>query len=68
MQKMKVAVVTEAQGPLQIVEREVPQPGAGQVLAKVQACGICHGDAFTKEARRRGVPAHVSGHAAFAWC
>ena len=31
-------------GPLEIVEREVPEPGVSQVRIKVQACGICHGD------------------------
>jgi len=29
---------------LQLVEREVPQPGRGQVLVRVAACGVCHSD------------------------
>jgi hypothetical protein len=39
---MKVAQVPKAGGDFEIVEREIPKPGAGQVLIKVQACGICH--------------------------
>jgi hypothetical protein len=35
--------------PFEIVERDVPEPGASQVHIKVQACGICHGDALIKE-------------------
>ena len=46
---MKVAQVPKAGGDFEIVEREVPKPGAGQVLIKVQACGMCHSDVLTKE-------------------
>jgi len=49
MPKMRVAQVARAGGPLEIVERDIPEPGAGQVRIKVQACGICHSDALTKE-------------------
>lgn len=38
MKKMKAVEVRQAKGPLQLVEREVPKPGTGQVLIKVQAC------------------------------
>jgi D-arabinose 1-dehydrogenase-like Zn-dependent alcohol dehydrogenase len=49
MRKMKAAEVREPKGPLQLVQRDVPSPGMGQVLVKVQACGICHSDVFTKD-------------------
>lgn len=49
MQKMIAVEVREPKGTLQLVERELPSPGTGQVLIKVQACGICHSDVFTKE-------------------
>jgi Zn-dependent alcohol dehydrogenase len=39
---MKVAQVPKAGADFRIVEREIPKPGAGQVLIKVQACGVCH--------------------------
>ena len=36
-----------APGSLRIVERTIPEPGPGQVLIRVEACGICHTDAAT---------------------
>jgi len=50
MPKMRAVQVTRAKGPLELVEREIPQPVAGQVRLKIQACGICHSDSVTKEA------------------
>jgi D-arabinose 1-dehydrogenase-like Zn-dependent alcohol dehydrogenase len=41
--------VSEPNGPLQIVEKDIPEPGNHQVRIKVQACGICHSDSVTKE-------------------
>jgi D-arabinose 1-dehydrogenase-like Zn-dependent alcohol dehydrogenase len=41
--------VTRAKGPLELVEREIPEPPAGSVRIKVQACGVCHSDSVTKE-------------------
>ena len=41
-----VQVVKEG-GPLEVVTREVPEPGPGQVRVRVQACGVCHSDAVT---------------------
>ena len=46
---MKVALVPKAGADFQVVEREVPRPGAGEVRIKVQACGVCHSDVLTKE-------------------
>ena len=46
---MKVAQVPKAGADFEIVEREIPKPGAGQVLIKVQACGICHSDVLAKD-------------------
>jgi alcohol dehydrogenase len=45
MSRYRVAQVAEAGGPFEIVEREVPRPGPGQVRVAVEACGICHSDA-----------------------
>jgi D-arabinose 1-dehydrogenase-like Zn-dependent alcohol dehydrogenase len=39
--------VVKAGGPLEVVTREVPEPGAGQVRVRVQACGVCHSDSVT---------------------
>jgi D-arabinose 1-dehydrogenase-like Zn-dependent alcohol dehydrogenase len=46
---MKVARVPKAGAAFEVVEREIPKPGAGQVRIKVQACGVCHSDVLTKE-------------------
>jgi D-arabinose 1-dehydrogenase-like Zn-dependent alcohol dehydrogenase len=45
--QMKAVQVAKANGPLQVVTREIPKPGNRQVLIKVQACGVCHSDFFT---------------------
>jgi propanol-preferring alcohol dehydrogenase len=41
---MKAAVVTDFGAPLRIDNREVPQPGPGQVLVRMEASGLCHTD------------------------
>ena len=46
---MTAAQVSKAGADFQIVERETPEPSAGEVRIKVQACGVCHSDMFTKE-------------------
>ena len=42
--KMRAAVVHEFGQPLRLEEVEVPQPGPGDVLVKVEASGACHTD------------------------
>jgi D-arabinose 1-dehydrogenase-like Zn-dependent alcohol dehydrogenase len=49
MPKMRVVQVSKPKGPLEMVEREIPEPGPGAVRIKVQACGICHSDTVTKD-------------------
>src|SRR6202158_3489014 len=55
MAKMKVAVVPKAGSDFEIVERDIPQPGPGQVRIRVLACGICHSDLLTKEGHWPGI-------------
>ncbi len=60
---MKVAQVSAPGADFQIVEREVPDPGVGHVRIKVQACGVCHSDVFTKEGLWPGIQyPRVPGH------
>ena len=60
---MKVAQISKPGGDFEIVEREVPEPGPGQVRIKVQACGICHSDALTKDGSWPGIQyPRVPGH------
>lgn len=42
--KMKAAVVKEFGGPLFVEEVDIPVVGEGEVLVKIQACGVCHTD------------------------
>src|SRR5271169_2438144 len=49
MPKMRAVQVARPKAAFEIVEREIPEPGAGSVRIKVQACGICHSDSLTKE-------------------
>jgi D-arabinose 1-dehydrogenase-like Zn-dependent alcohol dehydrogenase len=60
---MKVAQITKPGAGFQIVEREIPEPQAGQVRIKVQACGVCHSDVFTVEGSWPGIQyPRVPGH------
>jgi D-arabinose 1-dehydrogenase-like Zn-dependent alcohol dehydrogenase len=61
--KMRAVQVTRPTGPLDVVEREIREPAAGQVRLKIEACGICHSDAMTKEGLWPGIQyPRVPGH------
>jgi D-arabinose 1-dehydrogenase-like Zn-dependent alcohol dehydrogenase len=63
MSKMRAVQVTKPKGPFEIVEREIPEPVAGTVRIKVQACGVCHSDSLTKEGQWPGIEyPRVPGH------
>jgi len=60
---IQAAQVPEGGADFQIVEREIPKPDAGHVRIKVQACGVCHSDVFTKEGQWPGIQyPRVPGH------
>jgi D-arabinose 1-dehydrogenase-like Zn-dependent alcohol dehydrogenase len=60
---MKVAQIGKPGAGFQIVEREIPTPGAGQVRIKVQACGVCHSDVLTVDGLWPGIKyPRVPGH------
>src|SRR5580765_7501672 len=57
------AVEVSAPGTLRVVERQVSEPGAGQVRIRVEACGICHTDVATVTATYPGLTLpRVPGH------
>lgn len=63
MGKMRAVEVPGANQPFQIVEKEIPSPKRGAVRVKIQACGICHSDSFTKEGSFPGIEyPRVPGH------
>jgi len=60
---MKAAQIPKPGADFEIVEREIPKPGAREVRIKVQACGVCHSDQFTKEGVWPGIEyPRVPGH------
>ena len=63
MAQMKAVQVTGAGAEWELTEREVPQPGPGQVRVKVEACGVCHSDQFVKEGLWPGLQyPRIPGH------
>jgi D-arabinose 1-dehydrogenase-like Zn-dependent alcohol dehydrogenase len=61
--KMRAIQVAAAGAPFELVQRDVPEPGAGQVRIKVEACGICHSDSLTKLGAFPGIRyPRVPGH------
>jgi D-arabinose 1-dehydrogenase-like Zn-dependent alcohol dehydrogenase len=63
MSHMRAVQVSSANGPFELVMRDIPTPGPRQVRIKVQACGICHSDSFTKMGAIPGIKfPRVPGH------
>jgi len=61
--KARAVQVVSAGGPLELVEREMREPGKREVRVKVQACGLCHSDSLTKEGHWPGIVyPRVPGH------
>jgi D-arabinose 1-dehydrogenase-like Zn-dependent alcohol dehydrogenase len=60
---MKAIQITAPGAGFQLVDREIPEPGAGEVLIKVQACGVCHGEAILKDGHFPGLTyPRIPGH------
>jgi D-arabinose 1-dehydrogenase-like Zn-dependent alcohol dehydrogenase len=63
MPKMRAVQVAHPGGPFEIVERDIPEPGAGWVRIRVQACGICHSDKMVKDGLLPGLQyPRIPGH------
>ncbi len=52
---MRAVQIARAGAPLELLTRETPEAGAGQVRVRVQACGVCHSDSMPKEGRFPGI-------------
>jgi alcohol dehydrogenase, propanol-preferring len=60
---MKAAQVQKAGGDFVLVDMDKPTPNENEVLIKVEACGICHSDAFVKDGTFPGIQyPRVPGH------
>jgi D-arabinose 1-dehydrogenase-like Zn-dependent alcohol dehydrogenase len=63
MSNTRVVQVSGPGEPLELVERELLEPGPGEVRIRVEACGVCHSDAFTVEGLMPGIQyPRVPGH------
>jgi D-arabinose 1-dehydrogenase-like Zn-dependent alcohol dehydrogenase len=62
MPSMKAMVATKPGAPFELQERPIPEPRSGEVLLKVEACGVCRGDAATHEARHGITLPRIPGH------
>jgi D-arabinose 1-dehydrogenase-like Zn-dependent alcohol dehydrogenase len=63
MSRMRAIQVKSANGPFEIVERDIPEPPKRHVRIRVQACGVCHSDAVTKMGAFPGILyPRVPGH------
>lgn len=69
--KMRAAVLRKLRTPLKIETLPLPEPGPGQVLIRVAACGVCHSDLhavdgdWTPGPTLPLIPGHeVTGHVA----
>jgi D-arabinose 1-dehydrogenase-like Zn-dependent alcohol dehydrogenase len=61
--KIRVIQVPHKGGPFELVERDLPEPGPGEVRVSVQACGVCHSDSIAKDGLFPTVPFPiVPGH------
>src|SRR5213082_3832635 len=61
--KMRAVQIPKAKGPLEVVEREIPEPKSGWVRVKVEACGVCHSDSLVKDGLWPGIQyPRIPGH------
>lgn len=61
--KMQAAVLEEFGKPLVVQEVELEEPRAGEVLVRLEACGVCHTDLYTASgADPSGYAPAVLGH------
>jgi D-arabinose 1-dehydrogenase-like Zn-dependent alcohol dehydrogenase len=63
MPTMKAVQISKPNGPFELVDRELPAPGPGWVRVKVEACGVCHSDAFVTSGAFPGLQLpRIPGH------
>ena len=63
MALMDAVQIDEPGAELRLVQTEIPEPGDREVLIKVEACGVCHGDAIPSQGKFPGLSyPRVPGH------
>lgn len=58
----KAAVIGEKGSKVALKDVDLKQPGKGQVLVKILACGVCHSDDFIRQGHLGDVFPRVPGH------
>lgn len=60
---MRAVQISKPGGEFGLVNREIPVPLANEVLIRVEACGVCHGEAVIKEGTFHGlIYPRIPGH------
>jgi D-arabinose 1-dehydrogenase-like Zn-dependent alcohol dehydrogenase len=63
MSRMRAFQIAAANGPFELVERDIPEPPSRHVRIRVQACGVCHSDSVTRGGVLPGIQyPRVPGH------
>ncbi len=63
MPQMTAVQIRSPGAPFEVINREIPAPGANQIRIRVQACGVCHSDVFVKEGQWPGLQyPRITGH------
>lgn len=60
--RTQAAILTEARGPVTITSIPVAEPGTGEVLLKMEACGLCHSDLFVASLEKLPLLPLTLGH------
>ncbi len=55
---MKAIQVSAPKAEFELVRRDIPAPSEGELLVKVLACGVCHGEAVVKEGQYPSLSCH----------
>src|SRR5437660_4398852 len=58
----RAAVLSSPRGAVSIVDDRLPEPGAGEALVRMEACGICHSDVFVAGLERLPLVPLTLGH------
>ena len=66
--KVKAVVAKEKGAPVEVVEIDVPDPGPGEALVAIQACGVCHTDLHYREGGINDEFPFLLGHEAAGIC
>src|ERR1700677_2774182 len=62
LMKTSAAILTEPRGPVTVASIPVAEPGAGEVLVKMEACGLCHSDLFVSSLEKLPLLPLTLGH------